>query len=94
MCDLMKIKNNLIRPLFISEMHFRDSAFKTDIKINLCTSATQTIEQNLSEIEFSVKGNTTIVTDGKFWKKILYTNGNETNVSEEIGDAYQRIQLL
>ena len=54
----------------------------------------QTIEHNLSEIGFSVKGNTTIVTDGKFWKKILYTNGNETNVSEEIGDAYPKDPII
>jgi hypothetical protein len=37
----------------------------------------------------------TIVTDGKFWRKILYTNGNETiTVSEEIGDAYPKDPII
>ena len=54
-----------------------------------------TIEHNLSEIGFSVKGSITIVTDGKFWKKILYTSGNETiTVSEEIGDAYPKDPII
>lgn len=72
-----------IRPLFIPEMHFRNSA------------STTAIEHNLSEIGFSVKGSTTIVTEGKFWKKVLYINGNETiTVSEEIGDAYPKDPII
>jgi hypothetical protein len=55
----------------------------------------QAIEHNLSEIAFSVKGSTTIVTEGKFWKKVLYINGNETiTVSEEIGDAYPKDPII
>ena len=55
----------------------------------------QAIEHNLSEIGFSVKGSTTIVTGGKFWKKVLYINGNETiTVSEEIGDAYPKDPII
>ena len=55
----------------------------------------QTIEHNLSEIGFSVKGSTTIVTDGKFWKKFIYTNGNETiTVSERIADAYPKDPII
>ena len=54
-----------------------------------------TIEHNLSEIGFLVKGSTTIVTGGKFWKKILYSNANETiAVSEEIGDAYPKDPII
>jgi hypothetical protein len=54
-----------------------------------------TIERNLSEIGFSVKGGTTIVADGKFWRKILYSNGNETiTVSEEIGHAYPKDPII
>jgi hypothetical protein len=54
-----------------------------------------TIEHNLSEIGFSVKGSTTIVADGKFWRKILYSNGNETiTVSEEIGNAYPKDPII
>jgi hypothetical protein len=54
-----------------------------------------TIEHNLSEIGFSVKGSTTIVADGKFWRKILYSNGNETiTVSEKIGNAYPKDPII
>jgi hypothetical protein len=54
-----------------------------------------TIERNLSEIGFSVKGSTTIVADGKFWRKILYSNGNETiTVSEEIGYTYPKDPMI
>jgi hypothetical protein len=54
-----------------------------------------TIERNLSEIGFSVKGSTTIVADGKFWRKILYSNGNETiTISEEIGYAYPKDPII
>ena len=35
------------------------------------------------------------MTDGKFWKKILYTSGNEAiTVSEEIGDAYPKDPII
>jgi hypothetical protein len=35
------------------------------------------------------------VADGKFWRKILYSNGNETiTVSEEIGYAYPKDPII
>jgi hypothetical protein len=53
------------------------------------------IEDNLSEIGFLVKDSTTIVTDGKFWRKTLYSNGNERiTVSEEIGDAFPKDPII
>lgn len=53
------------------------------------------IESNLSEIGFSIKGTTTIVADGKFWKKILYIRGNERiSISEEIGDVYPKDPII
>ena len=54
-----------------------------------------TIERNLSEIGFSIKGSTTIVADGKFWRKMLYSNGNETIRSlKKLVMHTQKIQLL
>ena len=53
------------------------------------------IESNLSEIGFSINGTTTIVADGKFWKKMLYIRGNERiSISEEIGDAYPKDPII
>jgi hypothetical protein len=53
------------------------------------------IEPNLSEIGFSINGTTTIVADGKFWKKMLYTKGNERiSISEEIGDTYPKDPII
>ena len=54
------------------------------------------IEANLSQIGFSMTGNSiTIVTDGKFWRKMLYTKGDEIiSISEEIGDAYPKDPII
>lgn len=53
------------------------------------------IEYNLSEIGFSFNGTTTIVADGKFWKKMLYIKDNERiSISEEIGDAYPKDPII
>jgi hypothetical protein len=53
------------------------------------------VEVSLSEIGFLLVGSSTIVADGKFWKKMLYINGEELiNVSEEIGDAYPKDPII
>ena len=53
------------------------------------------IESNLSEIGFLINGTIVIVADGKFWKKMLYTKGEETiSVSEEIGNAYPKDPII
>lgn len=53
------------------------------------------IESNLSEIGFLINGTIVIVADGKFWKKILYTKGEERiSVSEEIGNAYPKDPII
>jgi hypothetical protein len=45
--------------------------------------------------QLGLEGITTIVTRGKFWKKMLYVNGEETiSVSEEIGDAYPKDPVI
>jgi hypothetical protein len=53
------------------------------------------VEANLSEIGFLLVGTSTIVADGKFWKKMLFVNKEETvSVSEEIGDAYPKDPII
>jgi hypothetical protein len=53
------------------------------------------VEVSLSEIGFLLVGSSTIVADGKFWKKMLYINGKELiSVSEEIGDAYPKDPII
>jgi hypothetical protein len=53
------------------------------------------IESKLSEIGFLLNGTTTIVADGKFWKKMLYVKREETiSVSEEIGDAFPKDPII
>lgn len=53
------------------------------------------VEANLSEIGFQCVGSSTIVADGKFWKKMLFVNKEEKiSVSEEIGDAYPKDPVI
>jgi hypothetical protein len=53
------------------------------------------VEANLLEIGFQCVGSSTIVADGKFWKKMLYVNKEEKiSVSEEIGDAYPKDPVI
>jgi hypothetical protein len=53
------------------------------------------VHASLSEIGFLLDDTVTIVTDGKFWSKMLYTKEDETiSVSEEIGDAYPKDPII
>ncbi len=53
------------------------------------------VQASLSEIGFLLEDTVTIVTDGKFWSKLLYVRGAETiSVSEEIGDAYPKDPII
>ena len=53
------------------------------------------IHVSLSEIGFLRQDAATIVADGKFWQKMLYTRGDETvSVSEEIGDVYPKDPII
>jgi hypothetical protein len=55
----------------------------------------ETVQASLSEIGFLLDDTVTIVTDGKFWTKMLYIRDNETiSVSEEIGDAYPKDPII
>jgi hypothetical protein len=53
------------------------------------------VQASLSEIGFLLNDSVTIVTDGKFWTKMLYSRDDETvSVSEEIGDAYPKDPII
>jgi hypothetical protein len=53
------------------------------------------VQASLSEIGFLLDDAVTIVTDGKFWSKMLYVRDDETiSVSEEIGDAYPKDPII
>ncbi len=53
------------------------------------------VEANLSELGFLLVGSSTIITDGKFWKKMVYANKGEIiSVSEEIGEAYPKDPII
>ena len=55
----------------------------------------QKVSASISQLDFSLGGITTIVAQGKFWRKMLYVNGEETkSVSEEIGDAYPKDPVI
>jgi len=55
----------------------------------------QKVSASISQLDFSLDGITTIVAEGKFWRKMLYVNGEETiSVSEEIGDAYPKDPVI
>lgn len=54
-----------------------------------------TVQVSLAEIGFQPKDSATIVTDGKFWSRMLFVRGTETvSVSEEIGDAYPKDPII
>ena len=53
------------------------------------------VQASLSEVGFLLDDSVTIVADGKFWTKMLYSRGNETiSISEEIGDAYPKDPII
>jgi Fe2+ transport system protein FeoA len=53
------------------------------------------IQSSLSEMGFIPGGSVTIITDGKYWNRMLYVRGKETiTVSDEIGDAYPKDPII
>jgi hypothetical protein len=53
------------------------------------------VQASLYEIGFLLDDTVTIVTDGKFWNRMLYVREDETiSVSEEIGDAYPKDPII
>ena len=55
----------------------------------------ETVQASLSEIGFMFEDSATVVAEGKFWKKMLYSKGEETiAVSEELGDSYPKDPVI
>ncbi|MCS7141896.1 MAG: hypothetical protein NZ888_06905 [Candidatus Nitrosocaldus sp.] len=49
----------------------------------------------LLELGFALEDEAVTVSDGRFWRKMLFTKGSECiSVSEEIGDAYPRDPVI
>ncbi len=72
-----------------------DTAEKLHLRSIAVLVPLERIEASLSEIGFTMQETATVVADGKFWKKMLYSNGAETvSVSEELGDAYPKDPVI
>lgn len=55
----------------------------------------ETVQSSLLDIGFALQDSATVVADGKFWKKLLYTKGEESiSVSEELGESYPRDPVI
>ncbi len=53
------------------------------------------VQEQLVNLGFMLEDEATVVSDGKFWRRMLYTRGNEqVSVSEEIGDAYPKDPVI
>ncbi|GBC73887.1 hypothetical protein HRbin04_01295 [archaeon HR04] len=49
----------------------------------------------LLELGFAMEKDALVVSDGRFWRKMLFIKGSEcVSVSEEIGDAYPRDPVI
>lgn len=56
---------------------------------------TDKVHASLLEMGFSVYSTATIVSDGRFWNKMLFVRGEErVSVSEEIGDVYPKDPVI
>jgi hypothetical protein len=52
----------------------------------------QEVSAGISQLDFSLDGITTIVAEGKFWKRMLYVKGEETiRVSEEMSRIWSEL---
>lgn len=55
----------------------------------------QDVENALLELGFTLIDISTMVSDGKFWHRMLYAKGEEMIfVSDEIGDAYPKDPIV
>ncbi len=55
----------------------------------------QDVENALLELGFTLIDTSTMVSDGKFWHRMLYAKGEEIIfVSDEIGDAYPKDPIV
>jgi hypothetical protein len=55
----------------------------------------QDVENALLELGFTLIDTSTMVSDGKFWHRMLYAKGEEVIfVSDEIGDVYPKDPIV
>ncbi len=53
------------------------------------------VQERLESLGFMLEAEATVVSDGKFWRRMLYTRSYEqVSVSEEIGDAYPKDPVI
>ncbi|HEY1211386.1 MAG TPA: hypothetical protein VGE82_00400 [Nitrososphaera sp.] len=87
-----------LRPIFIPETrikHVQEKKGRQELKSISVLVPLNKVQASLSEIGFLLDDTVTIVTDGKFWTKLLYSRGDETiSISEEIGDAYPKDPII
>jgi hypothetical protein len=87
-----------LRPIFILEIRIKRVQERKGLQKLKSISVLVPLERvqaSLSEIGFLLDDTVTIVADGKFWTKMLYSRGDETiSISEEIGDAYPKDPII
>jgi hypothetical protein len=87
-----------LRPIFIPEIRIKlvqEKKGEQKLKSISVLVPLERVQASLSEIGFLLDDTVTIVTDGKFWIKMLYSRGEETiSISEEIGDAYPKDPII
>jgi hypothetical protein len=87
-----------LRPIFILETRIKRVQERKGLQKLKSISVLVPLERvqaSLSEIGFLLDDTVTIVADGKFWTKMLYSRGDETiSISEEIGDAYPKDPII
>jgi hypothetical protein len=96
-CKQKPVSSNL-RPIFIPEIRIKrvqEKKGRQKLKSISVLVPLERVQASLSEIGFLLDDTVTIVADGKFWTKMLYSRDDETiSISEEIGDAYPKDPII
>jgi hypothetical protein len=96
-CKQKPVSSNL-RPIFIPETRIKrvqEKKGRQKLKSISVLVPLERVQASLSEIGFLLDDTVTIVADGKFWTKMLYSKDDETiSISEEIGDAYPKDPII
>jgi hypothetical protein len=86
---------SLPQPFYIRNVNKKILHSRQKLKSMSLLVPIEKVKDKLGEMNFSLIMISTIVADGKFWKKGLYTNGEDTiHVSHEIGDAYPKDPII
>ena len=84
-----------MRPIFIAETRRKYRQMDRKLKSISVLVPVERVQSSLSELGFLLDGSATIVAEGKFWNRMLYTRGQETVcVSDEIGDVYPKDPVI